>query len=135
MATQWTEALSLGVAEIDEQHKELFRRVDQVLAGLAAGDRSEISRLLDFLGQYVVVHFGAEEGLMRSRAYPDFPMHKAEHDRFLEDLAALHEEHRAQGPTEVLVSRVNRQVADWLRVHILGTDAVLARWLRSHPAS
>jgi len=31
MPIKWHESLSVGVAEIDEQHQELFRRLNQLL--------------------------------------------------------------------------------------------------------
>ncbi len=130
MGLQWTSALALGVPEIDQQHRELFRRVDQLLEGMLEGERGEVAKLLGFLGQYVITHFGAEEELMRARGYPGYADHKAEHDLFLECLARLEEEHRTTGLTSRLVVRVNRQVADWLRDHVYLTDAALGRWLR-----
>ncbi len=135
MGLHWTDALALGVPEIDQQHRELFRRIDQLLDGMLKGERAEVSKLLAFLGQYVIVHFGAEEELMRTRRYPGYSLHKAEHDRFLADLSLLEEEHRANGLTDRLVVRVERQVADWLRDHIYLTDAALGRWLKGIPAS
>ena len=38
MTLQWTQALSVGVDEIDDQHRELFRRAARLLDGLKKGE-------------------------------------------------------------------------------------------------
>ena len=55
---EWTEALSVGVEEIDAQHRELFRRAARLLEGIHAGEPEELGALLDFLYRYAVEHFG-----------------------------------------------------------------------------
>ncbi len=130
MALQWTEALALGVPEIDRQHQELFRRVESLVEAVLHKDRTEVVRLVAFLDEYVIAHFGAEEELMRSRRYPGYAVHKAEHDRFLADLSELDRDLRATGPTQRLTTRIHRQVCDWLRDHIYLTDTSLGHWLK-----
>jgi hemerythrin len=129
MPLQWTQALSVGIPEIDEQHQELFRRVDSVLVALLQGDASEVARLLAFLDEYVVVHFGAEERFMLENGYPGYGAHKAEHDGFVEDLRELDREREARGITPALVARVSHAVSDWLRGHIQVTDKALGRFM------
>jgi hemerythrin len=130
MGLQWTDALAVGVPEIDHQHQELFRQIEQLLEGILKGDRTEVGAMLGFLSSYVIVHFGAEEELMRTRGYPGYSLHKAEHDRFLADFTLMNEEYRTTGITNRLVARVNRQVSDWLRDHIYLTDTALGRWIK-----
>jgi len=86
---KWTPALAVGHAVIDAQHQELFRRLEALLTAMMKGDKGEVGRLFDFLGAYVVEHFGAEEKLMKERAYPDYAVHKSAHERFVADYLAL----------------------------------------------
>jgi hemerythrin len=130
LALLWTEALSIGVAEIDAQHRELFSRVDLLLQASLRGDRSQVGSLLAFLRDYVAVHFEAEERLMLERHYPGYRIHKAEHDRFARDLGAMEAELAASGPTDDLAARVNRGIAEWLRDHVYLTDTALGRFVR-----
>ncbi len=128
MGLVWTQALSTGIEEIDEQHRELFRRVDRLLR--AAGEGGEVGPLLAFLREYVVQHFAAEERYMAAQAYPGQASHQAEHRRFADDLAALDADFSGPGAGAEVSARLHRQVADWLRTHILVTDVALGRFVR-----
>ncbi|MHB9035807.1 MAG: hemerythrin domain-containing protein, partial [Armatimonadota bacterium] len=58
MAVQWTPDLAVGVREIDDQHRELFKRVNDLLEAMSKGKgRDEIAKVVAFLGNYVVTHF------------------------------------------------------------------------------
>jgi len=129
VALHWTTALSVGVREIDAQHRELFARVDRLLDAMLRGDRSEAARLLAFLREYVVVHFAAEERLMEETAYPALQRHPDEHRRFDAMLRELDAEFRDEGPTASLVFRLEHLAVAWLHDHVTFTDAAMGRWL------
>ena len=130
----WTDALAIGIPEIDQQHQELFLRLERLLRGIVGGEREEAGRLLEFLGDYVVSHFGAEERWMVTSGYPGYAAHKAEHDRFMQDYLRMQVEFDEQGPTVLMGMRVNNWVADWLRRHITGSDFELGRWVAGRVA-
>jgi hemerythrin len=129
MALRWTSALSIGVAELDAQHQELFRRVDRLLDAMLARDRSEATGLLAFLQRHVTVHLVAEEQLMREVAYPDAALHSAEHRAFAAEIDALASLSALEGPTARLVLRLEREVTSWLQNHVYSTDRSLARFV------
>ncbi len=127
--------LETGDADIDAQHRELFARVDRLLeASHEARGASEIGALLDFLGDYVVTHFAAEERRMAESGYPDAAAeaHRQEHRRFVEDYGILYRQFRNEGPQRRFVIRVSDRVTSWLREHIYRTDRAFAEWLRDH---
>lgn len=134
MGILWTASLAVGIPEIDQQHQELFLRLERLLRGIVGGEREEVGRLLEFLGRYVVDHFGAEERWMTQSGYPDYPAHKAEHDAFMQDYLRMQVEFEEKGPTVLMGMRVNNWVADWLRRHIGAADMALGRWLASRVA-
>ena len=134
MAIPWTDALAIGIPEIDQQHQELFLRLERLLRGIVGGEREEVGRLLEFLGTYVVSHFGAEERWMVQSGYPDYAGHKSEHDRFMQDYLRMQVEFEQKGPTVLMGMRVNNWVADWLKRHIAGSDQALGRWLAGRVA-
>ena len=99
------------------------------------GDKAEIGRLFDFLGSYVVEHFGAEEKLMKQHAYADYATHKAAHEKFLADYTALRKTlDTAGGGTAALTIKVQNWCGDWLLAHIAGTDQKLATYLGARAA-
>jgi hemerythrin len=129
---EWTPKLAVGVAEIDRQHQELFRRADQLLEGIRAG--KEVSPHLDFLHEYAVKHFGAEEEWMRESRYPGYVRHQAEHDRFVEDLVALSDAYERDGAEAFREFHTDRWLATWLEDHLCVTDAELGQWLSGRAA-
>ena len=129
MPLQWTQALSVGIPEIDAQHQELFRRVNRLLEAALAGDPREAGATLAFLGEYAVTHFSAEERFMRDVGYPGLRRHREEHELFVADLRALDREFAEGGPTPGLVARLNRQVGDWLRGHVCVTDMAMGHFV------
>jgi hemerythrin len=134
MSLKWTQALSVGVDEIDDQHRELFRRAARLLDGLKKGEPEEIGQLIDFLYEYAVTHFGAEEDFMRKTRYPGYVRHKAEHDRFISDLLELAAEHDRRGAGAFMALKVNHWLVQWLKDHVSGTDAELGKYLSRRTA-
>lgn len=131
MTISWYPALAVGVREVDEQHKEIFRRVDALAQALIARrGAEELDPMFDFLGEYVVEHFGAEEALMRLHRYPRRAAHEAEHRAFEADFRALRSEHARDGATGFLLVKLNNRVAQWLTSHISKIDRELGQFLR-----
>jgi len=128
-AIRWTPALAIGHAEIDEQHRELFRRVAALLEAMTEGDGTAATRLFDYLGTYAADHFAAEEQLMRESSFPGLTVHKAAHDRFVRDYQALKELHHSSGANGAVTVKAKSWLVEWLQKHIGNTDVQLARYL------
>jgi len=135
MALQWTSTLSVGVPEIDEQHRELFRRVDRLLDAVLHHDRSEVGQLLAYLQGFVVEHFAAEERLMAEVEYPEAERHVREHRDFAAALAELGAEFAATGATAGVVFKLEQQTVGWLRDHVYFTDVALGRFVHARQVS
>jgi hemerythrin len=132
MHIEFDPVLLTGVDEIDAQHRELFARIDQLLeASRTRRSREEVVRLLEFLGQYVVEHFAAEERIMAGSGYPRLEGHRAEHVQFVKELEILRQELKTEGPSNLFVIRVGNRVTEWLRGHIYRTDRALGAWLKA----
>jgi hemerythrin len=126
----WTDDLTVGIDEIDSQHRLLFRQLEQLLDACVAGrEREEVRTMLGFLDQYVVTHFAAEEGLQREYGYPGYDGHRAEHALFLHRLQCFKEEVAAAAPSRDFVLRVNHTLIDWLKSHILSVDKAASEFL------
>jgi len=127
----WSSDLATGVADIDNQHKEIFARFDKLFAACSEGrGKEEVLRLLMFLEDYVKEHFAAEEKLQLRYGYPDYSAHKSQHTRFIADVDKLLGEFRNDGATLSLVILTNKTLASWLTQHIRKTDMEFATYLR-----
>jgi len=136
MAIKWDKSLAVGVQLIDEQHQELFRRVNALLeAMLAAKGKDEIGKLLAFLKDYVVEHFGAEQALMLKHRYPAFAQHKAQHDDFVKTFLEVASEFEKKGATGGIAIKLNSFLGAWLRDHIGSTDMALGKFLMANKAA
>jgi hemerythrin len=129
MNTTWQQGLAIGDAELDRHHQELFDRLAVLIKAIVAGDRKEVGRLIEFLGEYVTDHFGSEERRMLELGYPEFAAHKAEHDRFMQQYLRYAVELERNGPTLLVGMRVENWISDWLRNHIAQADKALGGWL------
>ncbi|PVV16470.1 MAG: bacteriohemerythrin, partial [gamma proteobacterium symbiont of Ctena orbiculata] len=78
---QWVEEkYSTNVDLCDNQHKELFDRVNALNDAVVNRDRVDIGNRLDNLVDFVVKHFETEERLMEERGYSGLARHRQEHD-------------------------------------------------------
>ncbi len=127
---KWHSDYEIGVEQIDAQHRELFRRMERLLAAVEQGDSAEVGRTLTFLRAYVVEHFGAEQAAMAAAGYPLADAHAAEHALFACRLLALEAEHASAEAGPWLATKLAVELASWLRQHILGADKDLGRFLR-----
>jgi len=130
MPIEWTKDLQVGVETIDEQHRELFKRINDLAEAMWEGRGKEESvKVMDFLGDYVVTHFSTEEGYMSSQEYPEYAAHKRIHDKFVEDFNKLRKQFDSGDVTSDMVIKVLDETCDWLKGHIKGTDKKLGSFL------
>jgi hemerythrin len=129
LALHWSSTLSLGVPDLDAQHRELFVRVDKLLDSMLHRDRSEAAQLASFMREHVVLHFAAEEQIMHDLQYPEAAPHTAEHAAFAATILELDGAFRASGATAELVLRLEQEVVAWLRDHVYVADVALGRFI------
>jgi hemerythrin len=131
----WDKSLETGNAMIDEQHKQLFTAINDLIRTCEDGKgRDELSKSLDFLTNYTIKHFFDEEQIQQKYHYPDFPNHKKYHDDFKETVRDLSHRLILRGPSEELIGDVRRQIGDWLVTHIKGQDVRVAAHIRAQTA-
>ncbi len=129
---QWTPSLSVGVDSIDNQHKELFKRVNQLLEATSQGKgKDEIGKVVQFLSEYVITHFGSEEKAMVQHGYGGIATHKSEHLAFLKDFGELTKGYETGGPSTSMVLGIQRRVVDWLINHIGKSDKAFGAFLKA----
>jgi hemerythrin len=130
--SRWNDSLATGNTEIDSQHQEIFRRVDELLGACKEGKgRQKVGETIGFLAEYVVKHFAAEERIQQKHAFPRYPEHKAMHERFIKDFGKLKEQFEQEGPTLSLVMSTNKTVVEWLLNHIEREDKQIAAHIKA----
>ena len=130
MTIAWTPDLAVGVSQIDEEHKELFERVNALLLAMReARAKEQLAPLMGFLDDYVTTHFGNETRLMQQYRYPQAAGHLEEHHHFTQELKRMAAELDRGGPTALLTIKLNKLLCEWLRDHVSGTDKRLGQFL------
>ncbi len=127
MPFEWDEGtMGTGVPEIDAQHQELIRRLKGLLVALREGrGESELGRALDFLGEYAAWHFGQEESCMERNRCAAAAAARSAHRRFGQVFEEIAARVKAEGPKMSLSIRAERELADWVRHHIVRIDTQL----------
>ena len=132
MPIEWTQRLAFGVGSIDRQHRELFDRVNDLLAAMTSQQSSaEVQRMIGFLESYVVSHFANEEQLMLRHAYPDREAHEKDHRDFVEQFGRVRAQLlvKTDGLSHASNIELNQLVCDWLIKHVSGMDRRLGAFL------
>jgi hemerythrin len=133
MELKWDKHLSIGVPEIDQQHKSL---IDKFNAFITACEEErgndEVYRLFSFLDIYVKTHFVDEERLMQRIGYPDYMKHREKHQEFIGKVASFKERLNNEGPTQQLVASAGLLMTGWLIEHISGMDRAIGRFKNEH---
>lgn len=77
---RWSESLSVGVAEIDQEHRQFVARVNELnKAIIECRDKATVERLLDLMLMEASHHFWHEQRLLALWNYPDRAAHAAKH--------------------------------------------------------
>ncbi|OHB34355.1 MAG: hemerythrin [Planctomycetes bacterium GWA2_40_7] len=132
MAIEWTQDLATGIDWQDNQHKELFKKIDSLMESMKVGKgKEEVENILNFLADYVVFHFGNEEKAMEKFSYTEYSRHRAEHTKFTNDFSGLKKQVETAASPSILVIQIQRLVVDWLKNHIGKVDKSLGAFLKT----
>lgn len=117
----WSEELSVGLQEIDEQHKILIGLINRLFnaAILNKAEKSDISHIIEELIQYTIVHFSVEETLFRIFDYPDAEMHHANHDQLKQEVINFRKKFESGTPIDIELMNFLRK---WISNHIIKVD-------------
>lgn len=127
---QWSPELSVGVAELDEQHKQLLAMLNDLHAALLERrGREVVADIVERLKNYIRRHFTREEALLERLGYPDLSAHRAEHNQFIE--RTLDFDMACNDGGVVSPMEIQGFLRRWLVDHIRGTDKRYAAFLKA----
>lgn len=127
----WDDRYSVGVKELDEQHKKMFKMLDDLFESIdTVVDSQTVSNVLSRLREYALEHFETEERYMSECGYPDIENHKWTHEQFRMKVDDLCSDGTAR-PEQVLTDILNF-LYEWLTNHILSCDKKYAPLVGSY---
>lgn len=127
---KWTDAYTLGIKTIDEQHKQFLDALNELLdAQDASGQACLADHLVARLKSYADGHFHVEEGFMQAFGYPGYEAHLAEHEHFRETVRHFDEVCCNGGGDSAIILDY---LQNWMAQHLTGVDRQLGRYLEQH---
>jgi len=118
---KWDEKYSLKMKEVDEQHQHLFELINKLHEAVITGkERTTLAEMLNELIDDTVEHFQTEEKLFEEHKYPEYDIHKKEHDDLTKRILELQTQF---GKCRAIISfEVLGFINDWLLDHTLHSD-------------
>lgn len=126
--------MSVGVPELDEDHRVLIRIINQLAESKDNEDHVAILRqCLYSLLRYAEFHFAREEKVMAACGFPGFTHHKEEHRAFTAHMQGLAEtlDDDELPAAEIVNQDLLYYLKDWLNHHILIEDMSYRRMAES----
>lgn len=136
----WDKKYSVGLEEIDEQHKVLVNLINNLESIYEHREMykdfdSMLNKVMGELKNYTVLHFTTEEVLMKMFQYGEFEDHKESHDSFVKLVVEQHkmiislmEQRNSLKGNESAVEKYNQEI--FTRIEKILT--FLQKWLISH---
>lgn len=117
---EWNNSLVLGVGEMDQEHRELVDRINDLIRHLDRGSaKNDIDLSFKELANFVVHHFQDEESFMESINYPQIDSHKKIHERLLQQVGDYK---KALDEGRIDKIKLVGFLRNWLISHIMGVD-------------
>jgi hemerythrin len=130
---EWDGKLETGIQEIDAQHRELIKRIEELsLAIYGAKAKVQLVMMLEYLEGYVDEHFDTEEDMMMKIGYPDFSAHFEEHKKFRIMFERIKKEYLDRGATNYLAMELEKEIIEWFRHHLMEVDAAYVPYFKMH---
>jgi hemerythrin len=121
---QWSGAMSVGLKELDEDHKQLIKVINQLAENVERARPDVVRQCLMTLRRYAEFHFAREESVMTACDFPGIDVQRNEHGEFIariREATAQFDEDPEQASKgvggELLVF-----LKEWLSHHILIED-------------
>jgi hemerythrin-like metal-binding protein len=126
----WQDKYSVGIRQIDDQHKQLITMINDLNDAMLAGKGKDVlMQVLNKLATYCVSHFAVEEKLFDTHAYPETADHKEKHHKMTAKVKALMGE--VQSGKSTISIEVMNFLKNWLDKHIMETDMKYSPYLIS----
>ena len=125
---EWNDGFSVGVADIDHEHRSLIELINQLYSNLEQGASQE--EISDFFGEiyaHISAHFALEEKIMRANNYVEYEAHKNEHEQLLEEIRNMMDDY--SDSAEIDERDLSTRLRAWFGDHFKTMDSRLHKAL------
>ena len=125
----WSDRYKTGNYEVDSQHQELFRIVNDLHEAIKEQrGKAMLFQTLDDLADYVVYHFKTEENLMEIRKYPGLAEHKAIHEQLTKEALDIIQGYKSG--KHLLAVTLTQFLGNWIKNHIKDEDMKMINFIK-----
>ena len=129
MLIEWSDDLSIGISEIDTEHRQLIEFANDFHEAVLTNDSQQgILEALNKILDYAEQHFENEEIIMERVEFPGIDEHREAHAVLLAQLSVLITDFQ-QGNIEEYQS-ISDFLQDWILQHLNKEDMMLGLWIR-----
>jgi len=129
----WTLDYSVGVGELDEQHKKLIAIINKLFVLYSENKfaQVDVAPIFQELVDYADQHFSTEEHYFELYNYDKKDLHTAIHNSYREKIETLKKEYTADNSAKTLFA-INNFLNDWWIWHINNTDKEYTKYFNAN---
>jgi len=126
---EWKDELSVGIDEIDAQHKKWIAIINELHNSIMEGDSlASLEKTVKEVEEYTFFHFREEEKLLEKVNYPELSRHSRVHFSFRQEIIRV--KSAILSGEVVLRTQVMSVLKNWLLDHIMKEDMKYADFIR-----
>ena len=128
----WIDSLSVGIEELDNQHKHLINLTNKLYRACKIGDNTldaEFKETMNRMANYVRSHFAAEQKLFTEISYPKYMEHKKEHDNMVYKIIKTLKEY--EGNKDFIPMDFVVFLKNWIVDHVASSDHEYGAYYRT----
>ena len=121
---EWRQEFCTGIKGVDFEHEELIYKINTVYSLIEGNADKQL--VIDGLGDIygsISAHFALEEQTMRKHDYDHYKVHKADHERLLDEIGDITEDFVNSDELDAL--RFQQKLANWFQLHFKTHDSRL----------
>ena len=127
----WDEKYSVGVEQIDNQHKQIFAMINELFDTINTNTPAErLGDIVEALIKYKTFHFATEEDYFKKFNYEETAQHTEKHREFSEKLTALRRKYPEY--TMNFAFELIDFLENWLIDHLIAVDQKYKECFHSH---
>ena len=129
---KWKEEYSVGIHEIDRQHKEIFTLIYDLSQLCAIDDTKSYDTfkiMLSSAMEYFENHFWEEEKFMQEKNYPMYPKHKDAHDTMQQEIKDMAV--KIGKDETITIKIITSYLKEWYMTHFLEADKEMGDFFRN----
>lgn len=129
----WEDSWSVGIKDIDDDHKKLVLLIQKLFGALISAQGAEYVKTIFFeLIDYTRYHFEREEEIFKKYNYGELEHHKQLHQDLIQQVLDISKELLSKGETEQVSDEFFEFLKRWLVNHILEEDLKFKTFLEQN---